>query len=270
MYSEHSVFLTNCGRQDCSDMHRWGPGVRQTFIIHYVVKGAGYLEAGGKTYRIEEGESFCTYPGEVIAYYPDEKKPWEYVWVDFVGKEASELLGLTCFRKQEPVCPGIKKEELLPYFDRLRQLDIYYRNKLEANGILRLILGIYGDRCPATKSGGITREDNRLSNAVMLIQANYYKPDFHVADLCDRLNLSRATLYRLFQSCLFMSPNSYPLRFRLEQAKKLLEIGLSAKQTAMSCGFSDQFYFSRIFKIYIGKPPTAYAKEKGGREGRAG
>lgn len=45
-YSEHTLLLTNCGREDCSDLHSWGPGIRPCYIIHYVIKGAGWLEYG--------------------------------------------------------------------------------------------------------------------------------------------------------------------------------------------------------------------------------
>ena len=86
-YSEETVRLVGYGREDCSDLHSWGPGVRAFYIIHYVIRGAGFLECGGKRFRITAGESFLVYPYTELFCYPDPEDPWEYTWVDFTGKE---------------------------------------------------------------------------------------------------------------------------------------------------------------------------------------
>ena len=67
-YSEETVRLVGYGREDCSDLHSWGPGVRAFYIIHYVIRGAGFLECGGKRFRITAGESFLLYPYTELFY----------------------------------------------------------------------------------------------------------------------------------------------------------------------------------------------------------
>ena len=106
-YSEHTLLLTNCGREDCSDLHSWGPGIRPCYIIHYVIKGAGWLEYGKKRFYIQAGQSFLLYPYTVLRYYPDPEQPWEYTWVDFMGENAPELLSNTGFSPACPVSPAI-------------------------------------------------------------------------------------------------------------------------------------------------------------------
>lgn len=73
------------------------------------------------------------------------------------------------------------------------------------------------------------------------------------------LNISRVTLYRLFKSKTGISHKQYLLNYRIEQAKLLLRMGTSVKNTAASCGFNDSFYFSRVFKEYTGSSPSRYA-----------
>lgn len=73
----NDVCLCGFGRRDCSiDLHLWGPGIRKVYIIHYIIKGAGYLECNKKKYRIEAGQSFIIYPDSVVSYYPDNKMPY--------------------------------------------------------------------------------------------------------------------------------------------------------------------------------------------------
>lgn len=47
----------DAGRQDCHDLHSWGPGVRQCYIIHYIISGKERLPAE-KTYTLTAGQSF--------------------------------------------------------------------------------------------------------------------------------------------------------------------------------------------------------------------
>ena len=81
LFSEQSIKLVGMGRQNCKDMHAWGPGIRSCFIIHYVMKGAGYLIVNHRKYHVKAGESFLTRPYTLIEYYPEEENPWEYMWV---------------------------------------------------------------------------------------------------------------------------------------------------------------------------------------------
>lgn len=105
--SQSGLTLLATGRQDCSDLHSWGPGVRPVYIIHYILRGQGFIEYHKKTFPVHTGESFLIYPYDTIRYYPDPGNPWEYTWVEFTGKEAASLLDQTAFSPAAPVCPAI-------------------------------------------------------------------------------------------------------------------------------------------------------------------
>ena len=83
--SQPGLTLLATGRQDCSDLHSWGPGVRPVYIIHYILRGQGFIEYHKKTSPVHTGESFLIYPYDTIRYYPDPGNPWEYTWVEFTG-----------------------------------------------------------------------------------------------------------------------------------------------------------------------------------------
>ena len=261
LYGENTIQLINHGRQDCSDMHSQGPCVLSCYIIHYVIRGTGYLEYDKKHYRISAGESFLIYPYVMIRYYPDPQDPWEYTWVDFVGRQTPDYLSACQMNRTAPVCPFIEAERILPLFEKLTGMDLYHTNKLEANGILLTLLGLYADAFPAVKDSLPSREDNRLAAAITLIHSNYRHDDFNIEKLCEQMHCNRVTLYRLFQNNLQVSPGSYLASYRIKQACKMLELGTSVKTAALSCGFTDQFYFSRAFKQHMGVSPAEYKKD---------
>ena len=225
-YSEHTLLLTNCGREDCSDLHSWGPGIRPCYIIHYVIKGAGWLEYGKKCFYIQAGQSFLLYPYTVLRYYPDPEQPWEYTWVDFMGEIAPELLSNTGFSPVCPVSPAISPQQILPLYERLCSLDILYHNQGEACGLLMALLGLYADSFPGSPALNSHREDNRLSTAILLIQTHLYLPlppgtgpqSSGNGIFCQKYGF----FLRLFRSFLFFQGLQSPLRnlSRFLQAKR--------------------------------------------------
>ena len=53
---ELSIF--NCGLQSCERGYTWGPGVRDHYLIHYVVDGKGTYTVNNTVYELRAG-SFC-------------------------------------------------------------------------------------------------------------------------------------------------------------------------------------------------------------------
>lgn len=260
IYSERTIQLLNCGRQDCKDMHSWGPGMRPCYIIHYVLKGSGYLECNRKTCRIEAGESFVIFPYEEVHYFPDAANPWEYIWVDFTGDRVEECLQKMRLVPVNHILPDIEKDKIYPFFQMLQEMEPFHQDKGTANGILMTILGRYADAAMKEDIYIPAQKDNCMATAILLIHANFHRAYFHVDTLCEMLKISRVTLYRLFQKSLQTSPSAYLLEYRLTQAMKMLEMGTSVKNVSISCGFSDSFYFSKMFKKYKGMPPSLYKR----------
>ena len=44
--------------QDCADLHSFGPGMREIYILHYVLRGRGVFEENGRAYPVETGGTF--------------------------------------------------------------------------------------------------------------------------------------------------------------------------------------------------------------------
>ena len=53
------------------------------------------------------------------------------------------------------------------------------------------------------------------------------------------------------------TPRQYVLNRRMEEAKLMLENGMSVQATAERLGFYDAFHFSKTFKRFWNKPPSA-------------
>jgi len=81
--------------------------------------------------------------------------------------------------------------------------------------------------------------------------------NFGIAELCEKLAIGRAQLYRKLKALTGKSTSHYIRFLRLTNAKKLLEeTDLSVSEVAFKVGFSSHSYFSRVFKEEFGYRPS--------------
>jgi AraC-like DNA-binding protein len=77
-----------------------------------------------------------------------------------------------------------------------------------------------------------------------------------------QLGLSERYLTRCFHKEMGITPVEYLDRYRMKQAKKMLESGESVTETALNIGFSSVSYFSRLFEKEVGESPSAYRRNQ--------
>lgn len=73
--------------------------------------------------------------------------------------------------------------------------------------------------------------------------------------------MSEYHFFRLFKKMMGVTPHQYILRKRLELGKQLLKEHLSVSDSAVECGFTDIFSFSKSFKSYFGYSPSSFQKK---------
>ncbi len=84
-----------------------------------------------------------------------------------------------------------------------------------------------------------------------------------IAALAEKLHISKSTLFREFSKHYNVGPYQYLLLRKIEIAKTfLIRTENSIKDIANRLAFSDEFYFSNIFKQKTGVSPSAWRKEQ--------
>ena len=244
--------LIGYGRQTGQETAPWGPGQRTCCILHYIVRGRGVFQRSGIRYTLGAGQSFIIRAFEEIYYAPDPDDPWEYIWINVYGEPYTRRLG-QIHAQDGCILPPLAPEHILPLFSFLASLGTGQSHAADALALA--ILGVYADRFPLPEAQN--RSADRFDTATLLIRAGFHRPDFNIASLCESLHVSRATLHRCFIRRCGLSPGAYLTRTRLACAEELLNRGSSVKATALSCGFTDPLYFSRVYRAVKGVPPSA-------------
>ena len=254
---ELSIF--NCGLQSCERDYTWGPGVRDHYLIHYVVGGKGTYTVNNTVFELQAGDVFLAKPSQLITYSADQDDPWEYYWVGFNGACANKLVLQLPFRDNQPVhhCVNTErvKEALLNIF-LSRGPDP--RNEALMVGYLYLFIAELMQEALALEPRTSNSSSQYVINAIKYIQFNY-SHDISIDDIAKAVGVSRSHLYRVFMSNVGQSPIDYLTSYRISEACFLLKNSqLSIAEIAVSVGFFDQFYFSRVFKKAKGVPPSKY------------
>ena len=97
----------------------------------------------------------------------------------------------------------------------------------------------------------------RMELAIRWMAQNIAEPH-PISALCEYLQVSPATLTRMFQSQHGESPATYHQRLKMARAQELLETGrFSVKEIAYALGYKHPNDFSRAFKQFIGKSPKS-------------
>lgn len=91
----------------------------------------------------------------------------------------------------------------------------------------------------------------------------HYKEKISLKTLSDEFGLNQDYLGKIFKRDTGTSVNSYLSKKRVEEACRLMDnTRLNISEIADACGFSDQTYFSTIFRKITGEAPTDYRNSK--------
>ncbi|WP_256761816.1 helix-turn-helix domain-containing protein [Cohnella sp. WQ 127256] len=101
-----------------------------------------------------------------------------------------------------------------------------------------------------------------LSEARQYIEENFTK-QLSLAHLADLTGLSSSYFSAAFKQEYIQSPMEFVTQLRIQKAKQLLQKDdVRLKFVAEAVGYSDEFYFSRVFKKVEGVSPTVYTSQQ--------
>lgn len=238
-----SVSPVLAGHEKCCPSHRFGPAVRDYYLIHFCISGKGRLRDRYGEHEITAGEFFIIRPGEVTVYTADDRTPWEYVWLGFVGERAEVFSsGRSVYRTPsgldvrlyDKVMSGVSTPEIYTAF------------------IYELIFRIF-------RSEEEDGSQDKLRRIHRYIRYNYMQ-HLSVGELARTFGFDRSYLFRIFKERYGVGIKEYITTVRMRNARSFLESGYTVSEVAAMVGYDDVFNFSKGFKRYFGAAPSSYRK----------
>ena len=259
-----SLSLNSCGCSKTEPLHSFGPAIKPSYLIHYILSGKGRFVIGGKEYELEAGSGFFIPPNELAFYEADQNDPWTYLWVGFRGVGVEKILGNMGLSVSHPIFQCADSEQLYEVVKDMMQHNTYgIANELRRSGQLGIFLSILSENVQVSGREEQDKANIYVKKAVEFIQENYCNP-IKVTDVAEYVCINRSYLYTLFLNSMHISPQQYLSVYRLSKAAELLlATRYSIETIAISCGYTDPLVFSKAFRQMKGVSPSMYRKIEG-------
>lgn len=227
------------GMSQCKSLHSYGPAVRHHCIIHYCVRGKGIFRNSEGTFEVSAGQAFIINPDEITFYQADEKDPWFYTWIAFSG---------SICEKTKTLSPVVKISDgkIFEDISRLVAEGVCFPEKY-----LICLVKLFEELIPPSPDS-LPGYALRAKDYIKL----HYMEDISVEHLANIFNIDRRYLLRLFKREFGITIVNYLIRTRLDAAYDFLRSGFPVNKTAVMCGYSDAYNFSKMFKKYHGISPS--------------
>ena len=200
------------------------------------------------------------FPRQICTYIADEKLPWEYVWIEFDGLRAKEIIEIAGLTREAPVYHARSKDLRENMKDELLYIVEHGKESpFHLIGHLYLFID-YLSRSSASlrlSQEGRVR-DFYIKEALTYIEQNFQN-DISVEGIAEFCGLNRSYFGRIFKETVGRSPQEFLMNYRMVKAAELLKLtDLSIGDVANAVGYPNQLHFSRAFKNTYGLPPREW------------
>lgn len=240
---------------------RRSEGVLNSYNLHLVFDGEGYVFHEGQRIPMGRGSGFLFPRGAYQQYGCDPVRPWEVRWVHFdtaislpLLEEADQSRGY--FFTFDP------EAGLVPGFEELYRLSEAYetRNEPRLSALLyEILVTLLQNSEPL--NGSVPPEIRHSIRSTADRIHNECQRPWSLESMARLAGYSSYHFLRLFRTIMGKTPNRYLTDCRLARAKLLLvSTDLTVAEIAAQSGFQQSSYLIKVFKQMEGMTPNQYRR----------
>lgn len=229
-------------------------------LFKYTLDGEGIFRDAAGEHRVPAEHGFLTRisdPETAYYYHPDNRQPWTFVWIAFVGPASEAMV-----------------DEMVSRYGHVYNLP----RSSAAAGQLMSFAGSGEARTEVTPAEGAqvvlmlllelarasqeARRENPLS--VLVRKAQQLARDraatgLNASELASELGVSREHLTRVFHEQAGVTPHKFLVRQRLLEACRMLrQTAMTNKEISSRLGYATNAHFARAFKEALGVTPGQF------------
>ena len=243
------VYEKNC--------NKLSPEVPYSYSAGIVTNGKGTYTIDGIEYAVKKGDVFFSFPSKEYTFISTEKL--EYLFISFTGTRAAALKIRANVSPQNAVIYG--KDELIQMWENAHQASDSKNIDLIAEGVLLYTFSIASTTFEEKKAVGKNDTDIVLQ-IKKYVEQNIDDPTLCLKTISEKFLYNDKYISEKFRKTMRINFTDYLRNLRIERAVVLLKSGSNnIGEVARLCGFTDQFYFSKVFKSVMGVSPKNYQKE---------
>ena len=254
-----SVFYNHFSDRDTFEMQT---GSRPWHMLLLITKGSFFCRFGDRTFQIEKDE---------IAFFPQNVnfERWVSAPISFhqFGFITTEETDRPLPRAGKLALPHSHVRALGERLDTVAAIPLANAKPHLSNALEQILLehAVYEQSRSAEQSG----RDRDVAYVIGYMTEHLAEP-IRVEELAQEMHISRVGLLGKFKRQMGCTLSDFLIGLRMQRAKYLLlESNARINEIAVSCGYSNAYYFSNAFKKHCGCSPLAYRRAKLGASGAA-
>jgi len=254
--ADGALKIVTGGVESCGADYLVNRGSFPFTTIEYVARGHGDLDMAGRHHDLGPGCVFVYQKG--VSHRIAARSLMVKYFVAFTGSNAARLVKSSGIGAGELVRVS-PADSLAPLFEELVWAGL--RADPTSEDYCRKILECLAVRIRATIVNTAEREPAGLRKYQLCRDA--IEADFlllhGVRDIANRCQISDAYLCHLFKRYDHQTPYRMLTRLKMNYAAALIQQSdLKVKEVGEAVGYQDQFHFSRVFREFLGVPPSAW------------
>jgi len=221
--------------------------------IEYIEKGCGTVQIAKETFYPVEGDAYLLPVGSHHHYFSDSSTPWKKVFVNISGSLIESLIDGYQLKNNYHYKNLNIKDELY------KIIDIASHGSDDATSeIICIVNRIFLKMRRMVCEKGIIPD---IAEKMKDYLNSHITGRFQLENLCRHISRSESQTIRIFKNAYGVTPYAYVIEKKISLAKDMLiNTGLSIKQIAYKLNFTDEYYFSNVFKSRTGQSPSQYRK----------
>lgn len=234
---------------------------KNDYQLIFIEKGTGEIEIDSRHYPVQPGDLIWIRPNQLHRSVEENPGYFELIEILWYFRD-----GIQPDLRMPPVIHLASDAEIIQDLQRLVREALlklpHYR--LQMRLLLAEILVQLERTAPPVESQNEQWEDSpctqKIKKIIEQIHLNYQK-NWQLEDLAQIGGCSSHYLCRIFRETTNYTPIHYLIKIRLDIAIDLLKNSdYTVSEIAEMVGFSDVYYFSRLFKKWLGKSPRHFVQ----------
>ncbi|MDF2882622.1 MAG: btr 2 [Clostridiaceae bacterium] len=260
-------YIHYCGSRQPNEPWKYKPIITRILEHHeliFITGGNGNIIIENKRYQAKEGMVFYICSDTLQSIESDIKNPLYFISVHFSYASVLFNDNRLDIKRENNILPLSPMEAVKDYYQInyiFRRLVNSWNEKLPAYELITTALLqqlIFENYSHKKRESGNYSVSLKIENIIKYMHENI-NGRLTLTELAQRVQLSPTYLSKVFKDNTGYSLIGFFNKMKIDKAKDLIiEGNKKIKEAAHEVGFSDEFYFSRIFKKIEGISPAEF------------
>ncbi len=229
--------------------------------IVVVLEGRLGVTAGSDIFVLGEGQAVIHEPMEFHRLWSEGNSRPKIIIFSFaatgIPRYRSKVFGVSDLKKPSEILTGLRESY---EFSGVNAIGVK-KGSFPKNQIILKELEIFileGLSNPPYTPGIEKSQTAKNYAKIIEVMENNINTNLSVGEIAEMCHMSEVNLKKTFSRYSGMGVMAYFNNMKIKTAVKMIENGVSVKETAAALGFSNQNYFSTVFKRIMGSAPVYF------------